>query len=249
MGQTYTSTNPVAGTTIFGDLYQIIRDHFDACATLFVGASSPSSPAEGRPWYDSTNDILKIYDGSAWRDASYNTSIYTEMVNARGGHASLDSRLDVSLNEDGTLSGSSPAGAWWTDGTSPWIYYSTTQFKENGDKRAVYTVGRGLKFDGVAGGPQYSYVTRVSYAAATTTITIKDVILDASMTTPAFGQSKENFHRNIPWTRGLSSNSATSRDYAANNFALLADGSGGVTVKAVMVTSTALSDYKKWGSI
>lgn len=249
MGQTYTSTNPVSGTTIFGDLYQIIRDHFDACATLFVGASSPSSPEEGRPWYDSTNDLLYVYDGSTWRAADYNTPTYTEVVNARGGHSSLDARLDVSINEDGTLSGSSPAGAWWTAGTTPWEYYSTVQFKENGDKRAVYTVGRGVKFGGVAGNPQYSYVTSVSYAAATTTVTVKDAVLDASMTTPEFGQSIENFHRNVPWTRGIASNSATSRDYAPSNFALLADGSGGVTVKAVLATSTALSEHKKWGFI
>ena len=249
MGQTYTSTNPVSGTTIFGDLYQIIRDHFDACATLFVGASAPGSPSEGRPWYDSTNDLLKLYDGGNWRAADYNTPTYNEVVTARGSFGSLDARLDVSLNDDGTLSGSSPAGAWWTAGTCPWTYYSTTQFKENGDKSAVYTIGRAMKFAGVSGQPQYSYVTAVTLSGGTTTVNLKDAILDSSMATPNFGQEDQNWHRRIPWTYALYSNSGTSKDLASVDFALLADGSGGVTVKSVVASSTELSDRKKWGLI
>ena len=250
MGQTYTSTNPVSGTTIFGDLYQIIRDHFDACATLFVGGSAPSSPSEGRPWYDSTNDMLKVYDGSIWRGADYNTDTYDEVVNARGAHTSFGARIDVSINADGTISGATPAGAWWTSAaTTSWGYKSSVQFHIQGDKRAVYTVGRAMKFGGVTGNPQYSYVTANSYAGTSTTVTIKDAILGASMTTPQHGQELENFHRGMPWTRGLTSNSATSRDLAPVNFALLADGSGGVTVKAVVALSTVLDDQKKWGLI
>ena len=248
MGQTYNTIKPEAGVTTFGELYQIIRDHFDAAITNMVGGSAPGSPAEGWEWYDSTNDKMQAYDGSSWRDIDYNTVTYTEVVNSRGTAASLDARLDVSINEDGTLSGSSPAGAWWTAGTSPWAYVGqATQFKENGDKRSVYTIGRGLKLNGVTGGTQYSYVTAVSYAGATTTVTLKDGIVSSSMTTPEFGQSIENFHRSIPWTRGLASNSATSRDFAPADFALLADGSGGVTAVGVLSAATAEANHKKYG--
>jgi len=247
MGQTYTNTNPATGTTTFGELYAIIRNHIDACATLFVGASEPGSPETGRPWFQSTDQILRVYSGSTWQWTYANTPIETEVSNARGSHSSLDARLDVSINEDGTLSGTSPAGAWWTSGTTPWDYHSTTQWKEGGDVRAVYTVGRAIKFNGVANAPQYSYVTAVTYAATTTTINVKDAVIDVSMTTPEFGQSIENFHRNIPWTRGIFSNSATSRDYAGTSMALVADGSGGVTVQKVLSPADTLSDHKKYG--
>jgi len=249
MGQTYNSTEPTSGSTIFGDLYQIIRNHIDACATLFVGASSPSSPEEGRPWYDSSNNVLKIYDGSAWNQCTVNTALETEVVNARGGCGSLDTRLDVSLNEDGTISGSSPAGAWWTSCTTPWIYYSTVQFKENGNKTSVWTVGRAVKLGGVSGNPQYSYVTRCTYSGGTTTVTLKDAVLDSSLTTPQFGQIDNNWHSKIPWTRAIASNSATSKDYASANQVLVADGSGGVTVATIILSSTNLDDSKRYGTI
>lgn len=249
MGQTYDNTEPATGSTLIGELYLIIRNHFDACATFFAGSSSPSSPEEGRPWWDSSNDRAYIYTGSSWVDIDYNTTIYTEVVNARGNASSLDARLDVSLNEDGTLSGSTPAGAWWTSGTSPWVYYSTVQFKENGDKTGVYTIGRSMKFGGVSGNPQYSYVTATSYSGSTTTITLKDAILDASMTTPQFGQIDNNWHSDLPWTRVLASNSATSKDYAKADQALLADGGGGVTVYTVRTKAQILSDNKKYGAL
>jgi len=248
MGQTYTSTNPADGTTTFGGLYTIIRNHFDACATLFVGGSAPGTPEEGRPWYDSTNNIFKIYDGSAWRDAAYNTETYDEVVGARGTAGDLNTRLSVALNEDGTLSGSTPAGAWWSSGTTPWKYNSTIQFKENGDKTGVYTLGRALKFNGVSGAPQYSYVTACSLVGGTTTlVTLKDAILDSSMETPQYGQIRNNVHFRIPWTRAIFSNSATSKDYAAANKVLVADGSGGVTVTTFTSSAIMLSDHKKFG--
>jgi len=37
----------------------------------YVGTNAPSSAAEGDVWYDSTNNALKVYDGSAWQSAGY----------------------------------------------------------------------------------------------------------------------------------------------------------------------------------
>lgn len=34
------------------------------------GATAPATPTEGEAWYDTTNSVLKIYDGSAWRAAN-----------------------------------------------------------------------------------------------------------------------------------------------------------------------------------
>lgn len=37
----------------------------------YVGGTAPSGPAEGDLWYDSTNDLLKTYNGTIWTAAGY----------------------------------------------------------------------------------------------------------------------------------------------------------------------------------
>jgi len=37
----------------------------------YVGTTAPTSPAEGDLWYDSANDALMAYDGTAWQSAGY----------------------------------------------------------------------------------------------------------------------------------------------------------------------------------
>jgi len=250
MGQTYDNTKPTTGSTTFGELYQILRNHFDACATLFVGASAPSSPEEGRPWWDSTNKKLKVYDATAaaWRDADYSSSLYTEIVAARGTASALNTRLSVSLNPDGSMAGATPAGSWWTSGTTPCRYLSGKQFKINGDKRGIYTKGRAV-YTTVTSVIVYSYVTNTTYAGATTTVSLKDGVLAPSMTTVYYGQVDANYHGRMPWTRVLFANSATSRDYAASGQTVRSDGSGGVTTAAVRSKKELLQDNKLYGVI
>lgn len=36
----------------------------------FAGAAAPASPTTGCSWYDSTNDILKIYNSTSWQEAA-----------------------------------------------------------------------------------------------------------------------------------------------------------------------------------
>jgi len=243
MGQTYDSTEPESGVTTFGELYQILRNHIDAAITNMVGTSAPGSPSEGTTWYDSANDRMYVYTGSAWKDIDYNTTTYDEVVDARGSAANLDARISVSLNDDGTLSGNTPGGSWWGTGTTPWRYYSTVQWEENGDMRSVYTIGRAVYITGTAS-PGHSYVTACAYSGTSTIITLKDAILDASMDTPQYGQPHHNYHHKMPWTRVLWSNSATSRDTCADDMVLVSDGSGGVTTQ--LFSQTVRLDLKKY---
>lgn len=39
----------------------------------YVSGTAPSSPAEGDLWYDSTNDLLKSFNGTSWVSAGYST--------------------------------------------------------------------------------------------------------------------------------------------------------------------------------
>lgn len=39
----------------------------------YVDSVAPSTPAEGDIWYDTANNLLKAYDGSAWNSAGYQT--------------------------------------------------------------------------------------------------------------------------------------------------------------------------------
>jgi len=44
-----------------------------AIGSAYVGSTAPSAPAEGDLWYDSANDTLKAYNGTAWASAGYPT--------------------------------------------------------------------------------------------------------------------------------------------------------------------------------
>lgn len=54
-----TTSHIADGTIAQGDLAAGFR-------STYSGASAPASPAEGDHWYDTTNDLLQVYDGAAW---------------------------------------------------------------------------------------------------------------------------------------------------------------------------------------
>lgn len=43
--------------------------------TYFISSSAPGSPTNGDLWYDSTNNVLKNYNGSAWLGITSNSGI------------------------------------------------------------------------------------------------------------------------------------------------------------------------------
>jgi len=72
MSQDYVATNPVTGTTVFGGLYAIIRNHFLACVSSFSGTSFPASPVAGQLCYRTDlGDQGKLYkydNSGTWVD-------------------------------------------------------------------------------------------------------------------------------------------------------------------------------------
>jgi len=113
--------------------------------------------------------------------------IETEVTNARGSTEALDTRLDVALNEDGTLK----AGA--TQNTTEWssaafaglTRSSDTQFTVNGDQTTIFLVGRKVRS---LSGSTYAYHEVVSSAYATvTTVTVSGTALPSPLNDVDFG--------------------------------------------------------------
>jgi hypothetical protein len=70
MTQSIDFTKPESGVTTFGELYAIIRNHIESCATNFRGTTFPSNPKEGQFCLrsDYNPDKLYVYFDSAWQE-------------------------------------------------------------------------------------------------------------------------------------------------------------------------------------
>ena len=60
-------TFPGRNVTGYG---QIIAENFLSLLENFASASQPVNPIEGQLWYDSTNGIMQVWDGTNWKAAS-----------------------------------------------------------------------------------------------------------------------------------------------------------------------------------
>lgn len=73
--------------------------------TYFISATAPSSPTEGDLWFDTTNDVMKVYDGSGFVNAgssvngTANRVVYTATAGQTTFSATYDAGyVDVYLN-------------------------------------------------------------------------------------------------------------------------------------------------------
>jgi hypothetical protein len=183
MSQNYDSTKP-ADNEIVNQVPSVTRANFDALLTNHSGATAPSGPVDGQSWWDTTNDVLKIYDSDLadWVDIS---SVSQEVIDARGSKSSLDQRLDVGHNDDGThKSGLDSFTNEWIDPpyTNP-TYISSTQFKVDGDQTDTLFQYRMVKVT-KTGADVYDEVATSSYAGGPdeTTVTLLVGGIDATMT-------------------------------------------------------------------
>lgn len=198
MSQIYDIEKPESGATLISELYGIIKNHIAALATCFAGTSYPTGnagPFPGQLCYRTdlgTNGKLMKYNSiGAWEEASVDSTVSDEVILARGDAVSLDARLDVAINEDGTLRGDAPSSNWWTEEGQAETYIDSTSFSLPIDLTAIYTEGRPVYFSGVAGAPQYSRIISSTWGSVTT-IVIEDAILDSSLSAVFYGQSRYN---------------------------------------------------------
>jgi microcystin-dependent protein len=93
--------------------------------------------------------------------------------NAAGSKSSLDGRLDVSMNADGTMKDAITSGGEWINPDLSPTYASALTFTVAGDQRDIYLADRMLRIV-LAGGTIYRMVSTSVYSSGsdTTTVTI-----------------------------------------------------------------------------
>lgn len=147
MSQVFRATPPDATTNILQDnIDQINND--ESLRSLFSGTSFPTSPAPviGQPCYRTDEKLLYIYTAGGWVEASQIGSIPNEVKVARGIQNSLNSRLSVSLNEDGSLKNPTTANvSEWKETGLAVTRVDGTSFEVDTDQTAIFTKYRKLK--------------------------------------------------------------------------------------------------------
>ena len=184
-----------SGVTTFGQLYGKINNLAEALRSAFSGNSFPLNPVAGQLCFrtdrtDSRN-IPKLYiytnvvtiGENGWVEIGEATQIGMEVIASRGTKPSLDQRLDVALNEDGTLKSTVQAyQSQWILPSLTFTYVDATTFKVNGNQTDIYTETRRLKIN-LNASIQYSEVVSSSYNSQQneTTVIIADAVLDNTL--------------------------------------------------------------------
>ena len=118
---TFYNTRPADGRDC-ADVDNDIRGNFVAIqkGEHFTAASEPSYKQQGTPWYDSGNDVVKFYTGSAWKVCAWGQSGGTLF----GSWASKSNNTSYEAASDGIVCAFSNAGntkvvQGYTDASNP----------------------------------------------------------------------------------------------------------------------------------
>ena len=84
--------------TLIGKNYsgygELLNENFVKLLENFSNTSQPSSPTTGQLWWDTTNQILKVYNGTSFKVVSGSTSSATQPTSAIAGDLWFDSDND-----------------------------------------------------------------------------------------------------------------------------------------------------------
>lgn len=201
MAQTFTSTDVVTTTNVFGD-NQSQRVNENTLRSNFSGTSQPNDPVVGQAWYDTTNSKQMQYNGTAWVPIDTNGATQVDVSNAKGNLTTLTSYLRVAHNDDGTLK-SSPATAIdeFKDNALVITYVSASSFTVPMDLTSIFTSNRKLKVY-LESSTAITYVSSSSYngGANVTTVVIGGTVLDSSVTSVKYsiiqyGERQDTIHQ------------------------------------------------------
>ena len=190
---------------IFGNMGQALREDFDSLLSNFSGSTAPINPVVGQPWYDTSNDILKRFNGNEWVEIDKNTKLYNDLMNAKGTKDSLWERLAVSLNEDGTLKNNLEENMteWIDSGLTP-TYVSGNEFTVMGNQTDIFVQFRKVKAT-LDASTVYSSVLSSSYDNNNdeTNIVLRENVIDDTINKIEHGLIKPNNNGSLPFLVAL----------------------------------------------
>ena len=137
MAQTFTSTDVVSTTQVFGD-NQSQRVNENTLRSNFSGSTQPTDPVVGQHWVDTTNNKEWRWNGTTWVDVDTNSSTQIDVGNSKGNLPTLREYLSVAHNDDGTLK-TTPTTSIdeFKDNSLVITYVSTSSFTTPNDMTSV----------------------------------------------------------------------------------------------------------------
>jgi hypothetical protein len=198
MAQTFTSTDVIGTTNVKTDNIAS-RINENTLRSSFSGTSFPDSPVLGQHCY--REDITREYtwNGVSWVDSDTNSTVYNDVKLSAGNLPTLNTRLAVSMNDDGTLKATPTAVIdEFKDNALAITYVSTSSFTTPNDLTSTFTQYRKVKCIGTWGATITS-ITTSSYDSGTnkTTVTLKDSVIDATIIEVKFGVIQDGLPENV----------------------------------------------------
>lgn len=178
MAQTYISDVPDGATNILQDNING-RNNENTLRSNFSGTAFPDTPVAGQHCYRTDTGIEYIYDGTAWIEVAATNTLGLDVAAAKGTLSNLSSRLNVSINPDGTLKDPTTANVdeFKVSNVTP-TYVDATTFSVPDDLTGIFTAGRILK---ITDGAEVKYLSVVSSAFDTVTNVVVDGTITASI--------------------------------------------------------------------
>ena len=169
----------------------------DTLRSNFSGTVFPDNPVVGQHCFRIDEDIEYVYNGENWKEAPEASNWAAELQNARGSMNSLRDRLNVAINDDGTLK--NPIAAEideWKDTAIGVTYVSDNQFSVNGDLTPIFTQGRAVKvYNKISGEITVGGFTNVVSSAVsdeTTIVTVSNSIITSDLYDVKYGLLQES---------------------------------------------------------
>ena len=178
MAQTYTADVPDGTTNILQDNING-RNNENTLRSSFSGTVFPDTPVAGQHCYRTDTGIEYIYDGATWVEVAATNTLGLDVTAARGALSNLSSRLNVSINPDGTLKDPTTANVdeFKVSNLTP-TFVDDTTFSVPDDLTGIFTAGRILK---ITDGAEVKYLSVVSSAFDTVTNVVIDGTITASI--------------------------------------------------------------------
>ena len=196
----------VTDITTMGTLYGILNASLAALRSQFSGTSAPADPVQGQMFFNTDTSRDYQWDGSAWVDVTEHMpafkAVETEVEDARGSAASVDARISVAINPDGTLKGDAPATGWWTEESETPSYDTALTLTLPGDLTAVYTARRAVRLTQTADDQGHVVSSSYNGGGDVTTVTVTCAV-DAGLSLVEYGQEVGNQAQEIGYRRGV----------------------------------------------